>query len=212
MVRNWALNNMSDFGSTPPPAPAEPSDDCSPADVVTEQRLACPMHSGARKTETLESAPGKGLLQRQARKTGGLCSKPLNSLMVWGEKVLQAKFGLRVAGPNLLFGTQGRPRRLKSVSYKQEMKDTEGICAWETHRVLLGFNILTSASGETPGLDSACGSVVESLPADPGDMSSIASSGKIPHVMGQLSPCAAAAGAHLPWSLCSTRNRTPPPP
>lgn len=60
MVRNWALNNMSDFGSTPPPAPAEPSDDCSPADVVTEQRFVRPMHSGARKTETLESGPGKG--------------------------------------------------------------------------------------------------------------------------------------------------------
>lgn len=40
--------------------------------------------------------------------------------------------------------------------------------------------------------------MVESLPADPGDMSSVASSGKIPHVMGQLSPCAIATGAPCP--------------
>ena len=46
---------------------------------------------------------------------------------------------------------EGQGGWMKSVSYKQEMKDTEGICTWETHRVLLGFNILTAASGEIPG-------------------------------------------------------------
>ena len=39
----------------------------------------------------------KGLLQSQARRASGSCSRPQNFLMVLAEKVLQAKVGVRAA-------------------------------------------------------------------------------------------------------------------
>ena len=47
---------------------------------VTEQKFICPMHSEAKQTERFGAE--KGLLQGQARRMGGLCSKTLNSLMM----------------------------------------------------------------------------------------------------------------------------------
>ena len=44
---------------------------------------------------------------------------------------------------NLLFRTQGRPRRLKP-SYVQEVWDPEGICAWSPHRVPLSLMVMGS--------------------------------------------------------------------
>ena len=44
---------------------------------------------------------------------------------------------------NLLFRTQGRPRRLKP-SYVQEVWDPEGVCAWSPHRVPLSLMVMGS--------------------------------------------------------------------
>ena len=45
--------------------------------------------------DMLESGAEKGLLQGQARRTGGLCSKDLNSQMVFREEFLKATFGVK---------------------------------------------------------------------------------------------------------------------
>ena len=45
----------------------------------------------------------KGLLQGQAKRMGGLCSKPLTSQFIWGEKFLWVKYGMREAGCVTLF-------------------------------------------------------------------------------------------------------------
>ena len=47
----------------------------------------------------------------------------------------------------LLFGTQGRSRRMKPFPYKQEMRDTERLCG--PHRDLLSFNISFPFTSET---------------------------------------------------------------
>ena len=44
---------------------------------------------------------------------------------------------------NLLFRTQGRPRRLKP-SYVQEVWDPGGLCAWSPHRVPLSLVVMGS--------------------------------------------------------------------
>lgn len=63
---------------------------------VTE-KFMCPTHREAKQTETLEFGAEKCLLQGQARRTGGLCSKNQES-DGFGEKHLQAKFAAIAAG------------------------------------------------------------------------------------------------------------------
>ena len=60
-------------------------------------KFVCPMHSEAKQTKMSEFGADKGLLQGQAKSTGGFCSKDLNSPMVFRAEFL-AKFGVRVAG------------------------------------------------------------------------------------------------------------------
>ena len=56
----------------------------------------CLRHSEAKQTWTFGAE--EGLLQGQARRMGGSCSKNPNSLMGFGEKFLEAKLGVRAAG------------------------------------------------------------------------------------------------------------------
>ena len=56
--------------------------------IVVEPKFMCLMHSETKQTETSEFGAEKGLLQDQARRMGGSCSKNPNSLMVFGEKFL----------------------------------------------------------------------------------------------------------------------------
>ena len=74
---------------------------------ITEPKFVCPTHSEAKQTKTLELGAEKGLLQGQARRIGVLCSKTLNSLMVFREKLLKAKFGVRAAGCVTFFWLAG---------------------------------------------------------------------------------------------------------
>ena len=55
---------------------------------VTKCQFMCLTPSKAKQTEMLEFGAEKGLLQDQARRMGGSCSKNPNSLMVFGEKFL----------------------------------------------------------------------------------------------------------------------------
>ena len=51
------------------------------------------MHSEAKQTEMLEFGAEKGLLQDQARRMGGSCSKTLNSLGFQGEAFIGKIWG-----------------------------------------------------------------------------------------------------------------------
>ena len=53
---------------------------------VTKQS-SCAQHTEAKPTKTSDFGAVKGLLQSQAGRMGGLCSKPLIQSMVWGEKL-----------------------------------------------------------------------------------------------------------------------------
>ena len=52
---------------------------------VVKPKIMCGAHSEAKQTEMPEFGVQKGLLQIQARRTGSLCSKDLNSLMAFRE-------------------------------------------------------------------------------------------------------------------------------
>ena len=65
---------------------------------VVKPKFVCPVHNEAKKTKTLGFGAEKGLLQGQARRTGGSCSKNPNSLMVFREEFLNVIFRLRAAG------------------------------------------------------------------------------------------------------------------
>ena len=54
--------------------------------LVAECKFLCPTHSEAKQTKTLEFGAEKGLLQGQAKRMGGLCSKTPKSLMFLEEK------------------------------------------------------------------------------------------------------------------------------
>ena len=58
----------------------------------------CPTHSEVKQTETSEFGAEKDLLQGQARRMGVLCSENQKSLMIFREKFLKAKFGVRATG------------------------------------------------------------------------------------------------------------------
>ena len=58
----------------------------------------CLTHSESKQTETSEFGAEKGLLQGQAKRMGNLCSKTPNSPMVFGEKFLKSRFGVKAAG------------------------------------------------------------------------------------------------------------------
>ena len=56
-------------------------------------KFVCPTHSEAKQTITLAFGAEKGLLQDQARRMGGQCSKALSSLMIWGEDFIGKIWG-----------------------------------------------------------------------------------------------------------------------
>ena len=58
----------------------------------------CPTHSEAKQTETLEFGAEKGLLQGQARRTGGSCPKTLDSSKGFSKVLLKARQGRGITG------------------------------------------------------------------------------------------------------------------
>ena len=66
--------------------------------IVTDHKFVRWMHSEAKQAKTLKFGAEKCLLQGQARRTGGSCSKDPNSLIVFREEFLKATFGVRGVG------------------------------------------------------------------------------------------------------------------
>ena len=69
-------------------------------DNVIKPKFIGPKHSEVKQTETSEFGTNKGLLQGQARRTDGSCSKDPNSPMGVREQFIEAK--LRVRGTEFM--------------------------------------------------------------------------------------------------------------
>ena len=68
--------------------------------LFLEPKFVCPIHSEAKETETSELGEERSLLQGQARKMGGSCSK---GEVFKGKMFLKATFGVRAAGHMTFF-------------------------------------------------------------------------------------------------------------
>ena len=65
---------------------------------VTECKFECPMDGEVKQIETSEFGAERGLLQGQARRMGGLCSKNPNSLKSFSKAFLKRRWGRGIPG------------------------------------------------------------------------------------------------------------------
>ena len=105
-----------------------------PLDSVVKPKFLCLAHSEAKQTEMSEFGAKKGLLQGQARRTGGSYLKDLNSLMGFREEFLKATFGVRAAGCMTFFwlvGSEVAEWCFRNLSH--QLSDQSGVSEGSYH-------------------------------------------------------------------------------